>query len=152
MKRFACVLLLILVLCSFCSWVDPDTLDVWHGSITYVNSSYDVTHLSGTIEFYLDSYDGLCLTDSGNLYNSSNVALNGSALISGVQYDIRLSSLGELQISQQYTRNGYTYSTWVDYHLSPDDGLIPGASSDHSSFYVISLILVVALLFVGLFI
>lgn len=152
MKRFACVLLLILVLCSLCSWIDPDTLDVWQGSITFVNSSYDVTHLSGRIEFYLDSYDGLCLTDSGNLYNSSNVALNGSALISGSQYDIRLSSLGELQISQQYTRNGYTYSTWVDYHLAPDDGLIPGSPFDPSFFYVISLILVIVLLFAGLFI
>lgn len=142
MKRCLCLsILIIVVVLSFGSWVNPDTLDLWQGNITYVSSSYDVTHLSGTIEFYLDSYDGLCLTDSGYLYNSSNVALNGSALISGTQYDIRLSSLGELQIYQQYTRNGYTYSTWVDYHLHPDDSVIPGAYSLDSMLLIFAVIL-----------
>ena len=39
--------LLVLLLCS---WVDRGTIDTYYGSITYIDSSYDVAHLSGRLK------------------------------------------------------------------------------------------------------
>ena len=44
-----CVCLLIFTI-SLCSWVDPSTVDVYHGSIQFADTSeYNVVHLSGDI-------------------------------------------------------------------------------------------------------
>ncbi len=148
---FSFLILTFIVVICLGSWVDPNTVDIWQGRIAYVNSSYDVTKLSGDIEFYLDSYDGLCLTDSGYLFNISNSVINGYAKIGSNEYDIRFSSLCELQIYQSYTRSGYTYNTWVDYHLIPENGLIPGSGIDSSSFIVLILIVILVVLTLRLF-
>lgn len=118
MKKLFIIFPLIILL--FCSWVDRDTIDTYTGDITYVYSQYDVTRLSGDIEYFFDDYVHLGLSSAGYLYNASPDTISGVALIGGTEYSIQMQSLGGLQIQQSYTSSGYTRTTWVDYYLDPD--------------------------------
>lgn len=118
MKKLFVIFPLIIFL--FCSWVDRDTIDTYTGDITYVSSSYDVTELSGDIEYFFDDYVHLGLSSAGYLYNASPDTISGVALIGGTEYLIQMNSLGGLQIQQTYISNTYTRTTWVDYNLRPD--------------------------------
>lgn len=103
-----------------CSWVDRSTMDTYYGSIQFVESSYDVTRLSGRIEYYLTDSTNLCLDSSGKLLNGSATTLKGYALINGSEYPIQFLSNGGLQIQQEYLSNTSWRTTWVYYDLTPD--------------------------------
>lgn len=118
MKRIFIIFPLIILL--FCSWVDRDTIDTYTGDITYVYSQYDVTRLSGDIEYFFDDYVHLGLSSAGYLYNASPDSINGVALIGGTQYAIRMNSLSGLEVQQTYYTNNIARSTWVEYNLDPD--------------------------------
>lgn len=109
--------LLFLCLCSF---VDPNTIDVYTGDIQYVGSQYSVTRLSGNIEYYLDDYEIIGTDDRGYLFNASDDVVNGHALIGGVEYNIRLQARQGFEIEQEYVNNNITRTTWVQYNLTPD--------------------------------
>lgn len=121
MKKFYLLFFLIpLLFLSLCSFVDDETIDVYTGDIVFVSSTNSVERLSGDITYYLDNYDDICLTTGGGLFNGSNNAYNGTALIGGVEYNIRFNARSELQIQQAYYSSGYERTEWVNYILYPD--------------------------------
>lgn len=124
-KILACCFCISIFILTFCSWVDPNTVDVYTGNISFKSSSYDVTRLSGSIKYFFEDTVYLGLDNSGYLYNTSGTTVGGLALINGVEYNIQIPSLGGLQIQQTYNSSGYERSTWVNYNLSPD--VIPSA-------------------------
>lgn len=117
-KRF--ILFFPIFVLFLCSWVDPDTIDTYSGTISYRYSQYDVIDLSGSIEYYLMDYVQLGLSDDGTLLNGSPGTLKGTAYIYGSEYPIQLTSNGGLQIQQTYYYNNIERSTWVEYDLYPD--------------------------------
>lgn len=119
-KILACCLCIGVLVLTFCSWVDPNTVDVYTGSIQYVSSDYTVTQLSGSIQYFFDDYVHLALDSNGYLYNASEATVSGKALINGTEYNIQMLSLDGFQIQQTYVSNTVTRTTWVDYNLSPD--------------------------------
>jgi len=119
MKKLSLFLLPLILL--LCSWVDRDTIDTYTGSITFQSASYDVTQLSGTIEFYLMDYGHLGLDSSGALLNASSNTIKGVALINGIEYPIQFTSNGGLQIQQDYISNSMWRTTWVNYRLYPEE-------------------------------
>lgn len=121
MMKFKKILFVFPLLALFlCSWVDRGTIDTYYGSITFIDSSYDVAHLSGRIEYYLMSYGYIGLSDNGSLLNGSPSTIKGVALINGVEYPMQLTSNGGVQIQQEYIYNNMSRTTWVDYDLFPD--------------------------------
>lgn len=147
MKKLLVLIPLIFILCS---WVDPKTVDVYTGNITFKSSSYDVTRLSGNIEYFFEDTVYLGLDSSGYLYNTSGTTVGGLARINGVEYIIQIPSLGGLQIQQTYISNNYERSTWVNYNLQPDT--LPSAwelPELAMVFLVVILILGVALILFG---
>lgn len=141
MKRILIILPLLVLF--MCSWVDPDTIDTYDGSIVFVSSDYDVTRLSGRIEYYLMDYGHLGLSDDGSLLNGSSSTISGVALINGTEYSIRFSSNGGLQIQQYYTYNSITRSTWVDYKLYSDVIPTPFSYSDLAPIFVFFLVFMI---------
>lgn len=114
-----CVCLLIFTL-SLCSWVDPSTVDVYRGSISFADTSgYDVVHLSGDIQYWLSDYSGLSLSDAGYVVSTKAVSRSGTALIGGVEYPIRFNSLSGLQIEQTYYYGTTLRTVYVNYNLTP---------------------------------
>lgn len=114
------ILLIPFLFLFLCSFVDPSTIDVYEGNIQFVSSEYNVTRLSGDITYYLDGYNVVGLSSGGHLFNASDDVLNGTAIIGGNEYNIRLQARSGLEIEQTYTFNNYTRSTWVQYNLTPD--------------------------------
>lgn len=112
---------LILVFCFYLSsWVDPLTVDVYHGSIQYADDgSYSVPHLSGDIQFWLSDYSGLSLDSSGFLVSTKQISRGGRALIGGTEYSIRFNSLSGLQIEQSYYYGSTLRTAYIDYNLTP---------------------------------
>lgn len=100
--------------------MDPSVTDVYNAQIYYVSSDYEVTRLSGRVEYYLNDYEHITVNEGGYLYNAGPSTCSGEININGLRYLCRLSSLSELQIQQNYTLNGYTRTTWVNYHCVPD--------------------------------
>lgn len=119
-----------IILCNLCSWVDPDTMDVFSASIVKTDYTYETTNLSGSAQYYLSSYDGIALDDGGHLYNSSNVTINGRILTSYGEFNLRLPSLSGAQIYQEYVSGTSVRSTWVSYNLTPDE--LPSSGSGDS--------------------
>lgn len=119
-KRTVLVILLLMLPLILGSWVDPSVTDVYNAQIYYVSSDYDVNRLSGRVQFYLNDYDNISLNEGGYLYNAGPSTYSGEVNINGLRYPCRLNSLSELQIQQNYTLNGYTRTTWVNYHCVPD--------------------------------
>ena len=113
------ILIPLLFLC-LCSFVDSNTIDVYTGTIQHNDSDSNSTRLSGSITYYLDNYDDICVTTGGGLFNGSNGSYNGTALIGGTEYNIRFNARSELQIQQYYYSNNIQRSEWVDYILFPD--------------------------------
>lgn len=140
MRRF--ILILPLILLFTCSWVDRDTIDTYYGSIVFLESSYDVSNLSGDIEYYLTSYANIGLSDDGSLLNGSPNVVKGYALINGVQYSIQIPSNGGLQIQQEYLSNMTYRTTWVSYDLYPE--VIPSSFSlsDLAPIFVVFLLFI----------
>lgn len=128
MKKISLFLLPIIFL--FCSWVDRDTIDTYTGTISFQSASYDVTQLSGSIEFYLMDYGHLGLDSSGGLLNASSNTIKGVALINGTEYPIQFLSNGGLQIQQDYFSNTIWRTTWANYRLYPDELPSPYDLSD----------------------
>lgn len=117
--RILRVFLCIITIFMLCSWVDPQTVDVYSGTIRINNSSgYNVTNLSGDLQFYLDSYRQLGYDSWGYVYNPTPDYYNGLALISGTEYPCRMYPNGGFQIQQVYTTSGYDRNVWIDYQLS----------------------------------
>lgn len=144
------LLVLIPLIFIFCSWVDPNTVDVYTGNIYFKSASYDVTQLSGNIEYFFEDTVYLGLDSSGYLYNTSGTSVSGLARINGVEYNIQIPSLGGLQIQQTYYSNNYERTTWVNYNLEPD--VLPSAwelPELSLIFLVIILILGLALILFG---
>lgn len=122
MKSFIISLICLTVLICLCSWVDPDTVDTYDGSVRINNNTgYTVANLSGDLEFYLDSYRQLGYDSWGYVYNPTPNYYNGLALISGSQYPCRLIPNGGFQIQQTYIQNNYERTVWVDYNLTVDE-------------------------------
>lgn len=109
------------ILFILCSWVDPDTMDVYNCSIIKTDFNYETTNLSGAAQYYLSSYDGVALDGSGYLYNSSNVTINGRILTPYGEFSLRLPSLSGAQIYQEYVSGTSVRSTWVSYNLLSDE-------------------------------
>lgn len=109
----------VLFLC-LCSFVDPHTVDVYEGDLQYVSSDYDVVRLSGNISYYLDDYSYIGLSSGGHLFNASGDTVNGTGIVNGTEYNIRLQARSGFEIEQTYTINNYTRTTWVQYNLTPD--------------------------------
>lgn len=120
MRKYFLLLLVLVLFLSLCSFVDPDTIDVYTGTIRYVSSDYGAPELSGTITYYLDNYEDVCLTSGGGLFNGSNGSYYGTAIIGGTEYNIRFSPRSELEIQQTFTYNNYSRTEWVHYILYPD--------------------------------
>lgn len=120
--RFCIVLLCILSLFLLCSWVDPQSVDVYNGQIVYADTQgYNVTRLSGDIQYWLEDYVGTAYDSSGYLFNTDNSIISGRALISGQEYDVRLYSQGGFQIEQTYyTTNNIARQAWISYNLTPE--------------------------------
>lgn len=109
------------LLLNLTSWVNPDTMDVYSCSIVKTDFNYETTNLSGAAQYYLSSYDGIVLDGSGNLYNSSNVTINGRILTPYGEFSLRLPSLAGAQIYQEYVSGTSVRSTWVSYNLLSDE-------------------------------
>lgn len=137
-KQYFLMAAIILISLMFGSWVDPRTIDTYEGEIYIYDKVYDVSDLSGDIEFFLHSYDGLILDTSGYIYNSLGSAITGRALINGTEYNIRIDSFGGLAIQQSYYQNNYERTTWQTYHLIMDN--IPGHLSFDNTTNIIVLI------------
>lgn len=148
MRKILCVLLCVFCFLSFCSFVDDDTIDVYTGNVIFQSSSYDVTKLSGSITYYLDNYEDICLTSGGGLFNGSNVSYYGTALIGGTEYNIRFSPRSELQIEQVYYSNSIARSTWVNYMLVPDVIPSPWELPELVPFILVILVMIVLSLIV----
>lgn len=130
-----------IVLCNLCSWVDPETMDVYAASIVKTDFTYETTNLSGSAQYYLSSYDGIALDDAGHLYNSSNVTINGRILTSYGEFNLRLPSLSGAQIYQEYVTGTSVRSTWVAYNLTPDQLPVPSSLAPHIVFIAAVLII-----------
>lgn len=121
MKRFLLIAFLTLPL-ILGSWVDPSTIDVYSGMIQRYDYTYDVTDLSGYIDYYLISYDDFCLDSNGYLFNASSSTSSGSLrTAAGAEYEIRFTSRSGLEIQQAYTSSGYQRTAWIGYNLVPED-------------------------------
>lgn len=118
MKRL--LLILPIIFLCFSGFVDPHTVDVYTGDIQYVDSEYNVTHLSGDIEYYFDDYTYVGLSSGGHLFNASNITVNGTAIIAGTEYNIRMQPRSGFEIQQTYYNNNVARSVWVSYNLTPD--------------------------------
>lgn len=120
--KLCIVLLCILSLFILCSWVDPQTVDVYNGQIAYADTQgYNVTRLSGDIQYWLEDYVGTAYDSSGYLFNTDNTIISGRALIGGQEYDVRLYSQGGFQIEQTYyTTNNIARTAWISYNLIPE--------------------------------
>lgn len=129
------------VLCNLCSWVDPDTMDVFSASIVKTDYTYETTNLSGSAQYYLSSYDGIALDESGHLYNSSNVTINGRILTPYGEFNLRLPSLSGAQIYQEYVIGTTVRSTWVSYNITPDELPVPSSLAPHIVFIAAVLII-----------
>lgn len=134
MKKIIMLLLVILPL-ALGGWVDPNTINVYSGSALKTDYTYETTNLSGNVQYYLTTYDGICLDSSGRLYNSTGSAINGRVLTSYGEFQCRLPSLSGFQIYQEYVTGDYVRSTWVSYNLTPDE--LPSTGSG-SPFIVLS--------------
>lgn len=66
-RKILIILALVSVTMIFGSWVDPRTVDVYEAEIFIYDNTYGVSNLSGDIQFFLHSYDGLALNSSGNV-------------------------------------------------------------------------------------
>lgn len=134
------------VLCNLCSWVDPDTIDVFSASIVKTDFTYETTNLSGSAQYYLSSYDGIALDDAGHLYNSSNVTINGRILTPYGEFSLRLPSLDGAQIYQEYVTGTLVRSTWVAYNLTPVELPSPSSGSPELVLNSTALIVLLAIL------
>lgn len=154
MKKFLVFVLCLLCLVPlFCSWIDPNSYDVFSGSLIYVSSAANTspTHLSGDCEYYLDSYDGLALSSSGFL-QSCGSSLSGRVLVGGKEYPCRFSPFGEFEIQQPYYQNNYERTTWVQYHLRSDT--LPSSLSSTEilvTFLAVVSVLLLVFLIIGRF-
>lgn len=135
-----------IILCNLCSWVDPDTMDVFSASIVKTDYTYETTNLSGSAQYYLSSYDGIALDDCGHLYNSSNLTINGRILTPYGEFNLRLPSLSGAQIYQEYVSGTLVRSTWVSYNLTPDQLPVPSSLAPHIVFIAAVLIITLPLL------
>lgn len=146
-KLFLVITMVLLVILTMCSWVQPDTVDVYDGSIQYADTQgYSVTRLSGFVEFYLDRSIGLARTDSGYLINTGSNALSGYVLVSGVEYPCRFLALGSegvFQIQQSYYQNTQYRTAWITYNLTSD--VLPSSYS-YIEYLVVFLAVLLALL------
>lgn len=125
MKRLLLLFLTVIVL-FLCSWVNPDTVDVYTGYAYMVPSDLPVLNLGGNIKYYLSSYEGFGLSDDGYLINAGSSQRSGYLIApNGGEYQCRFSVNNGLQIYQNYTTSGYERWAWVDYNLVPD--LVPAA-------------------------
>lgn len=119
-KYFVLLLTLPFIFLSLCSFVDSETIDTHTGIIQFQYSDYGAPQLSGTITYYLDNYEDICLTTGGGLFNGSNGSYYGTAIINGTEYNIRFSPRSELEIQQTFVYNNYSRTEWVHYILYPD--------------------------------
>lgn len=141
MKR--CIILLLCLLPLILgAWVDPDTINVYSGSAVKTDFTYETTNLSGSVQYYLTTYDGICLDASGYLYNSSGTTINGRILTGYGEFQCRLSSLGGLQIYQEYVTGTSVRSTWVSYNLRPDE--LPSTGSGSPALALISVAVILS--------
>ena len=145
--RIFSLILCIMSVLMLCSWVDPQTVDVYPGVIRINNTSgYTVANLSGDLQFYLDNYRQLGYDSWGYVYNPTPDYYNGLALISGTQYPCRMIPNGGFQIQQTYQLNTSLRNVWIDYQLSVPE-LPTGFSTPEFAiiFIAISVFLLIAI-------
>lgn len=150
-KRVFLFFLSVSLILSLCSWVNPDTVDVYSGVIRYVDTqAFPVSDLSGVCQYILESYENLALSSSGSIYNVNSSIVQGRILINGQEYQCRLAGFGGLSIYQSYIySSGQSSSTrwaWVSYELVPDQGL-PG-DVDLVPFLTLAICFFIVLIFV----
>lgn len=147
----SCILLLLLValLLPLCSFVSSDTASVYVGSVQqYGSLPNGCPQLSGGCLFTFYNLDSVCLNDSSYLMNNSSTTLSGLLKMdnSDIEYPIRFTSGGELEIYQTYYNNGRETKSWVTYHLST--AKVPTNTSPIETFFLISFTVIVLLLIV----
>lgn len=121
MKKLILAFSILLLPLLLGGWVDPDTVDVFTGYAVKSDNSYDVSDLSGSIQYYLTGYDGFCLDSNGYLFNSSSTARTGSCrTAAGYETECRFNARSGLQIQQTYYSNGIARTAWISYNLTPD--------------------------------
>lgn len=126
MRRCILVVCLLLLPLLLGGWVDPDTIDVYTGYAVKADNSYDVSDLSGTVQYYLTGYDGFCLDSNGYLFNSSSTSRTGICRTSaGYELECRMNARSGFQIQQTYYSSGIARTAWISYNLVPD--LLPSA-------------------------
>ena len=105
--RIYAILSLIIVCFTLCSWVDVSQVPVYDGVIR------GSSPLSGSdIQYYLDSYSDLGISDTGSIFNNGSSVLHGAAMISGTEYNIRLFA-GQLP---EIEYNG----SWITQEIIPE--------------------------------
>lgn len=150
-KRYISLIIALIISVLFiCSWVDPRTVDIYDADIFIYDNTYGVTDLSGSIQFFLHSYDGLAFSDSGYVYNTLGSNITGRALINGSEYSIRINSFGGLSVQQTYY-NGYERTVWQTYNMTMSK--LPGSIDISDDTFIITVIgiLILALLAIKVF-
>lgn len=154
-KSFVSVILLtvcvsVIVLC-FSGFVSSDTYPVCSGSVYLVpGQSYTPqTTLSGLVEFYFNSYEGLIVDENGYLANMSTVQLTGELRVGSAVYPIRISA-GASVIQVQQLRSGSMQqsSSWFSYDLVPQSLPSSMSLSAISLVYILAVFVACSVLFV----
>lgn len=148
MKRFMWLLLLIPLACVFLmGFVDADSYPVYSGTLYINDSQYTpVTSLSNkSCEYWLNNYD--CAVDNLNtLVNVSGGTLSGTCMVSGTEYNCRISAgTNTFEIYQEYRTTYGTSYAWVDYNLYVDE--VPTDSGSSFSSWLIVLVVCFVSLF-----
>lgn len=120
-RKLSLIFIFLLLPLLLGGWVDPETVDVYSGYARKSDNSYDVSDLSGYVEYYVTGYDGFCLDSSGYLFNSSSTSRTGQCRTSaGYELECRFNARSGFQIQQTYYTNGIARTAWISYDLIPD--------------------------------
>lgn len=146
-KRVSLLLILVGVLLNglvLCGFVSADHYSVYEGNITYIDSgtTTPVTRLSGDVTYWLNSYDGVTLSETSHLMNCSTSQLSGEIRAGNEVYDIRIPA-GADYIEVYQIRSGTTNTqyTWFDYVLRIEE--VPYTRSDEATYLNVILSLTV---------
>lgn len=103
--KYAAIVLCVFLVLSLCSWVAPDTVDLYSGTIV---SGY----LAGSdCQFYLDNYSGIALSDSGVMLSTDH-SKQGMILVNGAEYEFTCSPGQSCKM--------LVGSAWLDFDIAPD--------------------------------
>lgn len=136
-KKYLSLFLLFIILCSTCSlfgFASPTVYPVYSGTLSYISgqSTYTpVVTLSGSVDFWLNSYESISMTENSFLLNAGTSQLIGEVRHSSGTYDIRIPA-GADYIEVYQLRSGVNNSyTYFDYYLRIEQ--VPSTMTEESS-------------------